>query len=155
MVLINLKTTLGSGSSDDNSSNDEFLYETKLSTKVDDLIESLVNIHNARVRSRFIITTVKELATYGVTTRRIDDGGDEDDDQKVRRRRHCPLSYIHSMTYRMPMIFQTALHTIIKYKKNDNPHSRLEIRLTRNQNTWLIHLGYEWVFHQTLIWLKC
>jgi hypothetical protein len=92
MVLINLKTTLGSsGSSDDNNSNDEFLYETKLSTKVDDLIESLVNIHNARVRSRFIITTVKELAMYGVA-RRIDDGGD--DDQKVRAASHCPLSYI-------------------------------------------------------------
>jgi hypothetical protein len=92
MVLINLKTTLGS--SDDNNGNDEFLYETKLSTKVDDLIESLVNIHNARVRSHFIITTVKELATYGVTTRRIDDGDDEDDDQKVRAASHCPLSYI-------------------------------------------------------------
>jgi len=92
MVLINLKTTLGSsGSSDDNNSNDEFLYETKLSTKVDDLIESLVNIHNARVRSHFVITTVKGLATYGVTTRRIDEDGDEDDDQKVRAASHCPL----------------------------------------------------------------
>jgi hypothetical protein len=91
MVLINLKTTLGSsGSSDDNNSNDEFLYETKLSTKVDDLIESLVNIHNARVRSHFIITTVKGLAMYGVA-RRIDEDGDEDDDQKVRAASHCPL----------------------------------------------------------------
>ena len=91
MVLINLKTTLGSsGSSDDNNSNDGFLYETKLSTKVDDLIESLVNIHNARVRSHFIITTVKGLAMYGVA-RRIDEDGDEDDDQKVRAASHCPL----------------------------------------------------------------
>ena len=84
MVLINLKTTLGSGATDDNNnSNDEFLYETKLSTKVDDLIESLVTIHNARVRSHFIITTVKELATYGVA-RRIDDGGGGEDDASSR-----------------------------------------------------------------------
>ena len=115
MVLINLKTTLGSsGSSDDNNSNDEFLYETKLSTKVDDLIESLVNIHNARVRSHFIITTVKGLAMYGVA-RRIDDGGD--DDQKVRAASHCPLSYIFHDLPNANDIFQTAVHTIIKYKK--------------------------------------
>ena len=103
MVLINLKTALGS--SDDNNSNDEFLYETKLSTKVDDLIESLVNIHNARVRSRFIITTVKELAMYGVA-RRIDDGGD--DGQKVRAASFF-LYRIYSMTYRMPMMYSNRL----------------------------------------------
>ena len=97
MVLINLKTTLGSGATDDNNnSNDEFLYETKLSTKVDDLIESLVTIHNARVRSHFIITTVKELATYGVARRIDDGGGGEDDDQKVRAASFSS-TYIHGL----------------------------------------------------------
>jgi hypothetical protein len=68
MVLINLKSTLGA------NNNDEFLYETKASTKVDELIESLVEIHNARVRSCFVADAVKALATYGVAER-PDNGG--------------------------------------------------------------------------------
>lgn len=60
MVLISLKSTLGSA-----SSNDGFLFETTVSTTVDDLIESLVEIHNARLRSFLIIDSVKELSMYG------------------------------------------------------------------------------------------
>lgn len=60
MVLINLKSTLGA-----DSNNDGFLFETKSSTKVDDLIQSLVDIHNARQRSFLIINSVKDLAIYG------------------------------------------------------------------------------------------
>ena len=71
MVLINLKSTLGA-----NNNNDEFLYETKTSTKVDDLIESLVEIHNARFRSCLIADAVKALATYGVAKMPENDGTD-------------------------------------------------------------------------------
>jgi hypothetical protein len=147
MVLINLKTTLGSGATDDNNnSNDEFLYETKLSTKVDDLIESLVNIHNARVRSHFIITTVKELATYGVARRIDDGGGGEDDDQKVRAA-SLSSTYIHGLPNDVNNISNRLIYTL-SLNTNGQPHSRLEIRR-------LIHLGYEWVLHQTPTWLKC
>lgn len=61
MVLISLKSTLGAVSNDDG-----FLFDTKASTTVDDLIESLVEIHNARLRSRLIIESVKELTLYGI-----------------------------------------------------------------------------------------
>jgi hypothetical protein len=71
MVLINLKSTLGA-----NNSNDEFLYEAKASTKVDDLIESLVEVHNVRVRSCIVADAVKALATYGVAKRPENDGTD-------------------------------------------------------------------------------
>ena len=60
MVLINLKLSTAA------SSNDGFLYETTSSTKVDDLIENLVQIHNARLRSCLIIDAVRGLATHGV-----------------------------------------------------------------------------------------
>jgi hypothetical protein len=61
MVLIHLKSALPS--SDDG--NGEFLFETKSSTKVDDLIESVVSLNNARLRSSLIVDTVRGLATYG------------------------------------------------------------------------------------------
>jgi hypothetical protein len=60
MVLIHLKSAL----TPDN--NDEFLFETKSSTKVDDLIDSIVNIHNARLRATLIVDTVRALSTYGL-----------------------------------------------------------------------------------------
>ncbi|KAL3767271.1 hypothetical protein ACHAW5_002074 [Stephanodiscus triporus] len=72
MVLINLKSTLGA-----TNTNDEFLYETKASTKVDDLIESLVDIHNARVRSFMIADAVRALATCGAAKRPENDGTDD------------------------------------------------------------------------------
>ena len=49
MVLINIKSTPGGQSRDDG-----FLYETTASTKIEDLIESLVNVHNARIRARLV-----------------------------------------------------------------------------------------------------
>ena len=73
MVLISLKSTLPRAQ----SSNDGFLYETLSSTKVDDLIDSLVEIHNARLRSCLIIDAVRGLATYGVMKRPEDAGTDE------------------------------------------------------------------------------
>ena len=63
MVLINLKSSLPIGPI---SANDSFLYETTSSTKIENLIESLVNIHNARLRSSLIVDAVRGLAMYGV-----------------------------------------------------------------------------------------
>lgn len=60
MVLIHLKSAL----KPDN--NDEFLFETKSSTKVDDLIASIVTIHNARIRATLIVDTVRALSMYGL-----------------------------------------------------------------------------------------
>lgn len=73
MVLISLKSTLGGAS----SNNDGFLYETTSSTTVDDLIESLVEIHNARLRSSLIIDSVRGLAAHGVMKRPENAGTDE------------------------------------------------------------------------------
>ncbi|KAL9187956.1 hypothetical protein ACHAXT_006334 [Thalassiosira profunda] len=55
MVTFNLKTTAGDG----------FLYETAASTKVDDLIDALVDIHNARLRAGLIAEAVRGLAAHG------------------------------------------------------------------------------------------
>jgi len=75
MVLISLKSTLGGASG--SGGDDGFLFETTASTPVDDLIESLVEIHNARVRSRLIIDSVKDLALYGIMKRLESVGTDE------------------------------------------------------------------------------
>ncbi|KAL7460212.1 hypothetical protein ACHAXS_000675 [Conticribra weissflogii] len=72
MVLINLKSVLPGAQ----SANDGFLYETTTSTPVDELIESLVEIHNARLRSCLIADAVKGLAMYGVMKRPEDVGTD-------------------------------------------------------------------------------
>eukprot|EP00584_Thalassiosira_punctigera_P000312 CAMPEP_0172538642 /NCGR_PEP_ID=MMETSP1067-20121228/10002_1 /TAXON_ID=265564 ORGANISM="Thalassiosira punctigera, Strain Tpunct2005C2" /NCGR_SAMPLE_ID=MMETSP1067 /ASSEMBLY_ACC=CAM_ASM_000444 /LENGTH=290 /DNA_ID=CAMNT_0013324183 /DNA_START=71 /DNA_END=943 /DNA_ORIENTATION=- len=72
MVVISLKSTLGAP-----SNNDGFLYETTSSTKVDDLIESLVEIHNARLRSCLIMDSVRGLAMHGVMKRPEDACTDE------------------------------------------------------------------------------
>ncbi|KAL3790479.1 hypothetical protein HJC23_012035 [Cyclotella cryptica] len=74
MVLINLKSSLPGGPS---SANDSFLYETTSSTKIDDLIESLVEIHNARLRCCLIIDAVRGLAMYGVMKKPAEAGTDE------------------------------------------------------------------------------
>lgn len=60
MVLIHLKSALNS------DNNDEFLFETKASTKVDDLIQSIVSIHNTRLRATLIVDAVRGLSTYGL-----------------------------------------------------------------------------------------
>ena len=60
MVLIHLKSALTS------DNNDEFLFETKTSTKVDDLIASIVSIHNSRLRANLIVDTVRGLKQPGL-----------------------------------------------------------------------------------------
>mmetsp|Transcript_15160 Transcript_15160/g.27418 ORF Transcript_15160/g.27418 Transcript_15160/m.27418 type:complete len:291 (-) Transcript_15160:1405-2277(-) len=72
MVLISLKSTLGAP-----SNNDGFLYETTTSTKVDDLIQSLVETHNARLRCCLIMDSVRGLAVHGVMKRPENAGTDE------------------------------------------------------------------------------
>ena len=70
MVLISLKSTGG-------GANDGFLYETTTSTPVENLIQSLVDIHNARLRGCLIADSVKGLAEYGVMKQPEDTGTDE------------------------------------------------------------------------------
>jgi len=72
MVLISLKSVLPGAQ----SANDGFLFETTTSTPVDELIDSLVDIHNARLRSCLIADAVKGLAMYGVMKRPEDVGTD-------------------------------------------------------------------------------
>jgi hypothetical protein len=74
MVLINVKSSLPTGPI---SANDSFLFETTSSTKIDDLIESVVDIHNARLRSRLIADAVRGLAMYGVMKKPEEVGTDE------------------------------------------------------------------------------
>lgn len=74
MVLINVKSSLPTGPI---SANDSFLFETTTSTKIDDLIESVVDIHNARLRSRLIVDAVSGLAMYGVMKKPEEVGTDE------------------------------------------------------------------------------
>lgn len=72
MVLISLKSVLPGAQ----SANDGFLYKTTTSTPVDELIDSLVEIHNARLRCCLIADAVKGLAMYGVMKRPEDVGTD-------------------------------------------------------------------------------
>ena len=55
MVVISMKQANGEG----------FLFETTTSTLNDNLIESLVNVHNARLQARFVADAVRGLAAYG------------------------------------------------------------------------------------------
>lgn len=55
MVVISVKETDGDG----------FLFETTTDTKNDDLILSLVNVNNLRLRSAVIVDAVRALASYG------------------------------------------------------------------------------------------
>jgi hypothetical protein len=55
MVVISVKQADGMG----------FLFETKTSTLNDDLIESLVNVHNARLQAQLVTEAVRGLAAYG------------------------------------------------------------------------------------------
>jgi len=55
MVVISLKQPDGDG----------FMFETTTDTKIDDLIVSLVNIHNSRLQSTVIVDGVRGLASYG------------------------------------------------------------------------------------------
>lgn len=55
MVVISVKGSDGDG----------FLYETTTDTLNDNLIESLVEIHNERLRAKVIANNVRGLALYG------------------------------------------------------------------------------------------
>ncbi|KAL3775424.1 hypothetical protein ACHAWO_001438 [Cyclotella atomus] len=74
MVLINLKSSLPTGPI---TANDSFLYETTAATRNDDLITSLVDIHNARVRSNLLVDATRGLAAYGVMKKPDEAGTDE------------------------------------------------------------------------------
>lgn len=74
MVLINLKSSLPTGPI---TANDSFLYETTVATPNDELIASLVDIHNARVRSNLLVDGVRGLAAYGVMKKPEEVGTDE------------------------------------------------------------------------------
>lgn len=131
MVLINLKSTLGA-----TNTNDEFLYETKASTKVDDLIESLVDIHNARVRSFMVADAVRALATCGVAKRPEND----ETDDRVRGRKP-------SSACRQPLfcLYFFESHNITANDDVKSPLPRRENRSTKKSETnrirKSIHLG--------------
>ena len=57
MVVISIKSNDGNG--------DGFLFETTTDATNDDLISSLVEIQNLRLRSRVIVDSVRGLAEYG------------------------------------------------------------------------------------------
>ena len=82
MVFIHLKSAVVGGDNNTNASannNDGFLYETTTSTKVDDLINSLVEVHNARLCSCLVAEAVKGLAMYGVMKQPSSCVGDDDE----------------------------------------------------------------------------
>ena len=64
MVVISVKGADGDG----------FLYETTTKTSNQDLIESLVEIQNLRLRSRVIVDSVRGLAQYGPMKVKEDNG---------------------------------------------------------------------------------
>jgi hypothetical protein len=57
MVVISLKGNSGDG--------DGFLFETTTDTPNDELITSLVELQNLRLRSRVIVDSIRGLAQYG------------------------------------------------------------------------------------------
>ena len=81
MVFIHLKSAVVGGDNTNASANnnDGFLYETTTSTKVDDLINSLVEVHNARLCSCLVADAVKGLAMYGVMKQPSSCVGDDDE----------------------------------------------------------------------------
>jgi hypothetical protein len=50
MVVVHLKDREG----------DEFLYETTVDVKIDDLIEQLVSIHNLRIQAKYLVDRARE-----------------------------------------------------------------------------------------------
>uniref|UniRef100_A0A7S2MUC4 Uncharacterized protein n=1 Tax=Helicotheca tamesis TaxID=374047 RepID=A0A7S2MUC4_9STRA len=67
MVVISVKNADGDG----------FLFETTTQTKNDDLIRSLANIQNDRLRSRVVIDAARGLATHGPMKKPQEAGLDE------------------------------------------------------------------------------
>jgi len=75
MVLFHLKT----------DHNDGFLYETTTSTENNDLISSLVAIHNKRIRAKRITDCTRGLALYGVMKKpeQVGDVGGAEEEEEV------------------------------------------------------------------------
>ena len=67
MVVISLKQV----------NDDGFLFETTTDTPNDVLIKALVDIHNHRIQSRFVIDAVRGLASYGPMKNPNDNGLEE------------------------------------------------------------------------------
>mmetsp|Transcript_15774 Transcript_15774/g.17987 ORF Transcript_15774/g.17987 Transcript_15774/m.17987 type:complete len:285 (+) Transcript_15774:148-1002(+) len=67
MVVISIKQADGDG----------FLYETTTETQNNDLIKSLVEIHNERLRARVIVDGCRALALYGPMKHQSQVGSDE------------------------------------------------------------------------------
>jgi hypothetical protein len=55
MVVLSIKYPDGDG----------FIFETSTATRNDELIDSLVAIHNCRLRARVVIDSVRSLALHG------------------------------------------------------------------------------------------
>lgn len=70
MVVVSVKQTDGDG----------FLFETTTDTKNEHLIESLVRIHNGRLRAAVIVDAVRGLASYGPMKQPSEIGGQHADD---------------------------------------------------------------------------
>ena len=66
MVVLSIKYPEGDG----------FIFETTTETSNDDLIASLVAIHNGRLRARTVIDSVRSLALYGPLKKPDDVGND-------------------------------------------------------------------------------
>mmetsp|Transcript_16898 Transcript_16898/g.23912 ORF Transcript_16898/g.23912 Transcript_16898/m.23912 type:complete len:134 (+) Transcript_16898:56-457(+) len=71
MVVISVKYAGGDG----------FLFETTTDTPNNDLISSLVDIHNERLRSGIIVDSVRGLMTHGPMIKPDNVGIDKDDIQ--------------------------------------------------------------------------
>ena len=67
MVVMSLKQVDGDG----------FLFETTTDTLNDVVIKSLVDIHNCRIQSRFVIDAVRRLVSYGPMKKPNDNGFEE------------------------------------------------------------------------------
>jgi len=67
MVVISVKHSDGDG----------FLFETTTSTSNNDLITSLVNIHNDRLRIQILASNLVELGKYGPSKKPEDQGLDD------------------------------------------------------------------------------
>ncbi len=65
---------------------DEFLYETTVDVRIDDLIEQLVSIHNLRIQAKYLVDRAREYCSL------LDKGAKsvETDDHEV-----CHLLDVH------------------------------------------------------------
>lgn len=67
MVVIHIKDREG----------DEFLYETTVDIKIDDLIEQLVSIHNLRIQAKYMVEKAREIFLQSGKEAKKDDVNEE------------------------------------------------------------------------------